>query len=210
MKDDGYDNLRAVTRPWTTLHDKLVEVAKTGKPATYSLMSNGEWHSVVISKAPSAALAAVRGTAMKVVINKCFGGFGLSQAAYERLIELGMPVKPCIAQKRGADGLWLPEPRNNGEHITDYMHPESTFEGRGIDQDTMVRMNNGRYHAGWLRDQPHGRTHALLVQVVEELGGKASDRLAALKVVEIPAGVEWEIEDYDGREHIAQKHQAWG
>jgi hypothetical protein len=29
---------------------------------------------------------------MKIVINKCYGGFGLSQAALERLRELGVPV----------------------------------------------------------------------------------------------------------------------
>ena len=29
---------------------------------------------------------------MKVVINRCYGGFGLSDAAIEQLIELGMTV----------------------------------------------------------------------------------------------------------------------
>jgi len=56
---------------------------------------------------------------------------------------------------------------------------------------------------GYSRDDP------FLVAAVEALGEKASGDLAALKVVEIPDGVEWEIEEYDGNEHIAEKHRCW-
>lgn len=37
---------------------------------------------------------------MKVVINKCYGGFGLSDAAYERLHKLGIPIKKYVEEKR--------------------------------------------------------------------------------------------------------------
>lgn len=30
-----------------------------------------------------------------------------------------------------------------------------------------------------------------------------------LKVVSIPADVEWQIEEYDGAEWIAEKHRTW-
>ena len=32
---------------------------------------------------------------------------------------------------------------------------------------------------------------------------------ATLKIVKIPDGVEWEIEEYDGREWISEKHRTW-
>lgn len=53
------------------------------------------------------------------------------------------------------------------------------------------------------RDDPH------LVATVETLGASANGDHAALKVVEIPSDVEWEIVDYDGCEHIAERHRTW-
>ena len=48
-----------------------------------------------------------------------------------------------------------------------------------------------------------------LVTVVEGLGDKANGSYAKLKVVEIPADVAWQIEEYDGSEHIAEQHRIW-
>ena len=53
------------------------------------------------------------------------------------------------------------------------------------------------------RDDPR------LVACVEKLGPLASGILASLIVVEIPDDVEWEIESYDGKEWIAEKHRTW-
>jgi len=49
-----------------------------------------------------------------------------------------------------------------------------------------------------------------LVAAVETLGAKAaSGAYAELKVVDIPDGIEYEIAEYDGTEHIAEKHRTW-
>ena len=48
-----------------------------------------------------------------------------------------------------------------------------------------------------------------LVTVVEGLGDKANGSHSKLKVVEIPADVKWQIEEYDGSEHIAEQHRIW-
>jgi hypothetical protein len=53
------------------------------------------------------------------------------------------------------------------------------------------------------RDDPH------LIQVVEELGNEASGNFAKLKIVEIPEDVQWEIEEYDGWEWVAEVHRTW-
>ena len=48
-----------------------------------------------------------------------------------------------------------------------------------------------------------------LVQVVEELGEESYDRYADLKIVEIPEDVDWYIHEYDGLEHVAERHRTW-
>lgn len=53
------------------------------------------------------------------------------------------------------------------------------------------------------RDDPY------LVQIVNSLGMAANGAYANLKVVEIPADVDWEIGDYDGLEWVAEKHRTW-
>lgn len=59
----------------------------------------------------------------------------------------------------------------------------------------------------WYRDVD--RDDPYLVQVVREMGRDANGRFAELKIVEIPADVEWGIEEYDGSEWVAEKHRTW-
>ena len=93
----------------------------------------------------------------KIVINACFGGFGLSEEA--------------IAMYRERKGIAANE------------RPTYADEIARDDYD--------------------------LVYIVETLGEKANTSYSMLKVVEIPAEVEWQIEEYDGSEHIAEHHRTW-
>lgn len=142
---------------------------------------------------------------MKVVINRCFGGFGLSEKAFERLIALGVPARPYIAQVRDEEtGKLKPEPLYDSESIFDLDHPETTWEA-GVNKESLRRLC-GRFLAGWIGEK---RTHPLLVQTVEELGDEANGRFARLVVVEVPDGIDFEINEYDGLEHVAEKHRVW-
>lgn len=138
---------------------------------------------------------------MKVVINKCFGGFGLSDAAYEKLIEWGVPVRAYVQEQRDPKTrLYMPEPSNEGEVIFDRdLEPKTRLSIAG-------RALSSRYWDTWTRDS---RSHPLVVRVVEELGEKANGRCADLRVVEIPDGTDYTIEEYDGNEHIAEAHRTW-
>lgn len=138
---------------------------------------------------------------MRLVINRCFGGFGLSDEAYEKLIEWGVPVRAYIEQERDQNtGRYLPEPANDGRVIFDrtLYHDEFFRPGSGV--------FGARYWDTWLSNE---RDHHLLVRVVEELGDRANSRFAELKIVEIPDGVEYEIAEYEGFEHVAEKHRTW-
>ena len=53
------------------------------------------------------------------------------------------------------------------------------------------------------------RTDPKLIECVEKLKGDASGRLANLKVVKIPDGVEWYIHNYDGEETVEEVHRTW-
>lgn len=54
------------------------------------------------------------------------------------------------------------------------------------------------------------RNNPTLVATIEALGPMAAGgELANLKVVEIPDGVAWEIQEYDGNEWVAEKHDTW-
>lgn len=51
---------------------------------------------------------------MKIVKNSCFGGFGLSDAAYEKLIEYGIPVRKYETEERNPEtGLYDKKNPNN-------------------------------------------------------------------------------------------------
>lgn len=139
---------------------------------------------------------------MKVVVNRRYGGFGLSQKAYERLIELGVPVKEYVKQERDPEtGLYLPQPLNDGEVIFD-----RRLGKRDKISDTLAKLQGCHYWETWISDN---RAHPLLIQVVEELGQDANGRFASLEVVEIPDDVEWQIREYDGSEEVEEKHRSW-
>jgi len=53
------------------------------------------------------------------------------------------------------------------------------------------------------------RDDPILIRVISELGDEANNRFCTLKIVEIPADVEWEIGEYDGLEWVAEKHRTW-
>jgi hypothetical protein len=48
-----------------------------------------------------------------------------------------------------------------------------------------------------------------LVQVVLELGEEANGHCAALKIVEVPSEIQWEIERIAGVEHVSELHRTW-
>ena len=154
---------------------------------------------------------------MKVVINKCFGGFGLSPLAIKRLAELkgkpcyffnrvlGLEIDSAPVEIQEVKGLlWsaytVPNPESVAGSQKDFH--SMTLEQRKESNDKWVSISLG--------DISDDRSDPDLVKVVEELGVKANGQCAELKVVEIPDGIEWEVEEYDGMERIAQKHETWG
>ncbi len=53
------------------------------------------------------------------------------------------------------------------------------------------------------------RSHPGLVATIARLGDAANGECAKLEIVEVPDDAEVQIENYDGAEHVAEKHRTW-
>jgi len=143
---------------------------------------------------------------MKVAVNKCFGGFGLSAKAKARLAELNETKAFFYRQTKYTvkDGL---------EGYTRV--PADSTEAKGVFINA-ITVDLGEKtssmpddEALWLSDYRLERTDPKLIQVIEELGDEASGPCAKVRVVEIPDGIQFEIDEYDGMEHVAEVHRCW-
>ena len=127
---------------------------------------------------------------MKIVINNCHGGFGLSYKAVMRYAELkGFKLYPTIdeiSKEVYGDKATLDNPKMFIQY--------SKKEGDTSDEY-------------YFNENDISRDDSNLVQVVEELGDEANGDCAELKIVEIPDNIEWGIEEYDGAEWIAEVHR---
>ena len=117
----------------------------------------------------------------KIAINRDYGGFTISDLALEMLLAL-----------------------KNIEFET--TESNSAFVGKnywvkGHAKDDEYYIN--QYEL--CRD----RADIQLITVIETLGELASGLCADIVIVEIPDGVEWYVHEYDGLEHVAEKHRTW-
>lgn len=121
---------------------------------------------------------------MKVVINKCFGGFNLSNAA----------IKECI--KRGMK-------------VTTY-NEEGNYTDEDADFVDSKKEDSWRYGC-CNKHRNEFRTNPIVVAVVEEMGKKADGPCAKLKVIDIPFETceGWHVDEYDGMESIKENHREW-
>ena len=130
---------------------------------------------------------------MEIVINGCYGGFGLSHKGIMRYAEL--------------KGITLYASKENNYLTHYYTVPEEEYEKARIEDK-----KNGNYrnsNALYFSDGNIPRTDPILAQVVRELGKNADGDCAELKIAEIPDGVDYEIEEYDGIEWVAEAHRTW-
>jgi hypothetical protein len=147
---------------------------------------------------------------MKIVINTCFGGFSLSPRAIKRLAELegrecyfyrGFKNEELISLEQ-AEKEWFA-----AAYDVPNLHevlPES-FR----DEDGTYTTYNALCNQHSINSRPEDRTDPKLIQVVEELGNVAAGACAKLRIIEIPDGIEYEIEEYDGMESVHEVHQSW-
>lgn len=140
---------------------------------------------------------------MKVVVNRCYGGFSLSDKAIE-----------MIMNRKGLNCFRYMQTKYNFlDGVNEYTKCDETEVNNHLfvcymTKDLGEKISKLPNEFFW-NDRIIDRNDVDLVAVVEELGEKADGRFAQLKVVEIPDGVNWEIDDYDGVETIHEVHRSW-
>lgn len=137
---------------------------------------------------------------MKIAINRCYGGFQLSNKAIEMLMK-----------RKGLECY---------RYIWDYKdekyHKLSSFET----EDTYLAIDYSIADLGdcvenipdeyyWYYRSEIERTDKDLIEVIEELGEEVNGSCGDIRIIEIPDNVDWEINDYDGIETVHEKHRSW-
>jgi hypothetical protein len=142
---------------------------------------------------------------MKIVLNGCYGGFGLSYeamvvywharcrdlyfyrdiSAYDDYTKVHKYERISLADIQRSRNTWTGyiycTTEDQGEYIFNF--PEKIVSDRDID-----------------------RTDPILVSVVETMGSEAaSGRFAKLYIEEIPNGTQYKIDEYDGLEELITK-----
>lgn len=136
---------------------------------------------------------------MKVIINTCYGGFGLSPKALKYVADkLGEPIYFFKATAEG--------------YIPITMEEASTcFNARAFKTpNPSNEMSNEDYNKYAWHHHDEERTNPVLIEAVETLGPEANGLFSELKIVEVPDDVKWHIAEHDGWEWVAENHRKWG
>ena len=133
---------------------------------------------------------------MKVILNKCYGGFGVSEKAYR-----------LYAKKKGID-LYLYASYGNGDRKIEHDDGSKIvyYFTKDFGEEVNLQKEDWEYH---LYLESAHREDKELIECVEELGKDANGRFANLVVVDIPDGMKYVIDDYDGWETLHEKVREW-
>lgn len=134
---------------------------------------------------------------MKIILNKCYGGFSLSKEAYE-----------LYAKKKGL--TLYPYYDSSEDNFTTFKKGNSSFLTYYFIEDfgDEVFKNTIDWSKNLYLDYEY-RNDPTLIEVVEELGEKANGRFSNLVVVDIPDNMDYVIDDYDGIETLHERVREW-
>lgn len=133
----------------------------------------------------------------RVLICAQHGGFGISTMAAEMYAErAGVHHVPYSFAGRQAAGWFCSEPFASwDEYVAKW--PWTQGVGHAEDAPKLTPTTDIK------RDDP------VLLGIFDEIGQKAAGDCCKLKVVEVPDGAEWQIDEYDGLEWVAEVHRTW-
>jgi hypothetical protein len=116
---------------------------------------------------------------MKIAINRCYGGFSLSDKAFAEYLK-----------RKGI----IFETKINAFGDLEF-YKDSISDKKYISQYDFIKCGS--------------RNDSDLIVIIEEMGEESFGMFASLKIVEIPDDVEYEITEFDGLETIREKCRTW-
>jgi hypothetical protein len=133
-----------------------------------------------------------------IVINKCYcGTFNLSLFGQREYLK--RKGKECYYYEYDCD--------DGSFYKVDHEKYSSSF---CLTKDYGDGMFNNYEHDDYFYSRDIPRDDLDLIAIINEFGSeKISSPYANLVIVEVPDGVDWEIEEYDGYESIHEKHRSW-
>lgn len=146
---------------------------------------------------------------MKIVLNGCYGGFGLS---YEAIV--------LYWHARCRDLYFYREVSTYDSYLNVHKHKYERISLADIQNQTRLNPLTGyiycttedqgkyifKFPENVVSDRDIDRTDPILISVVETMGSEAaSGPYASLYIKEIPIGTQYRIDQYDGIESIITK-----
>ena len=136
---------------------------------------------------------------MELVINRCYGGFGLSALAVSEYLK--RKGKECFIYSDENIGIGKFYRKTQIENANIF----STYTTKDFGKTTT--WDEIKEHVFYPNNID--REDLDLIYVVKKLGNKANGTCSELKIVEIPDGIEFELSEYDGLETVEEKHRSW-
>lgn len=141
---------------------------------------------------------------MKIVLNGCYGGFGLSYEAMYLYLYAKTGQKPYFYVDMPTwNGFTLADRKYNRITLQDIKkYPQNYIYCVTEDQGPVL----DHFPSNVFNSIDVDRTDSILISVVETMGSKAaSGRFAKLYIEEIPSGTQYKIDECDGLEELITK-----
>lgn len=136
---------------------------------------------------------------MKVILNKCYGGFIPSVLAHKEYAKKkGFEAFPYKLNVK--DHNFLKQNPSCSDAFVIYSNKDLGSNTSSIPDDCIFSLS-----------KEESRFDPTLIEVVEELGTKANSYCSKLQVFEVPDELKdnYKIDSYDGYEFIHQKVEEW-
>ena len=139
----------------------------------------------------------------KIVINTCYGGFGLSALALKMLYELKNPGKELYFYRRVFESMQKLDKYYKISDLDNCVYYDAFSIDLGEEFSHHLGDNSDEIDNNyvWWNNLVESRHDPDLIRVVETLGEKANGPCANLEIVEIKEN-KYRIDEYDGYENI--------